>query len=88
MLLLVLSGPVKAVTFFLKHGIVGFTMGTLWRSGASWNLSIFLCTIIAGCCGLCLDFILLDKGKHSSFVFAEAAKLAGEGYMILPYLWA
>ncbi|KAK4260913.1 hypothetical protein QN277_003974 [Acacia crassicarpa] len=46
MLLLVLSGPVKALTFFLKHGIVGFTMGTLWRSGASWNLSIFLCTIV------------------------------------------
>ncbi|XP_054809989.1 uncharacterized protein LOC129311630 [Prosopis cineraria] len=45
-LLLVLSGPVKALTFFLKHGIVGFTMGTLWRSGASWNLSIFLCTIV------------------------------------------
>ncbi|XP_028761869.1 uncharacterized protein LOC114726257 [Neltuma alba] len=46
MLLLVLSGPVKALTFLLRHGIVGFTMGTLWRSGASWNLSIFLCTIV------------------------------------------
>ncbi|KAK7407627.1 hypothetical protein VNO78_09587 [Psophocarpus tetragonolobus] len=45
-LLLVLSGPVKALTYLLKHGIVGFTMGTLWRSGASWNLSIFLCTIV------------------------------------------
>ncbi|XP_027914966.1 uncharacterized protein LOC114174329 isoform X3 [Vigna unguiculata] len=45
-LLLVLSGPVKALTYLLKHGIVGFTMGTLWRLGASWNLSIFLCTIV------------------------------------------
>ncbi|XP_061340733.1 uncharacterized protein LOC133287186 isoform X2 [Gastrolobium bilobum] len=45
-LLFVLSGPVKALTYLLKHGIVGFTMGTLWRSGASWNLSIFLCTIV------------------------------------------
>ncbi|KAI4357912.1 hypothetical protein L6164_001828 [Bauhinia variegata] len=46
MLLLVLSGPVKALTFLLKHGLVGFTMGTLWRSGASWNLSILVCTIV------------------------------------------
>ncbi|KAL5123516.1 hypothetical protein HKD37_02G004093 [Glycine soja] len=45
-LLLVLSGPVKALTYLLKHGIVGFTMGTLWRTGASWNMSIFLCTIV------------------------------------------
>ncbi|KAL1332732.1 hypothetical protein HN51_061514 [Arachis hypogaea] len=45
-LLFVLSGPVKALTYLLKHGIVGYTMGILWRSGASWNLSIFLCTIV------------------------------------------
>ncbi|CAN6675785.1 unnamed protein product [Malus baccata var. baccata] len=46
MLLLVLSGPVKALTYLLKHGLVGFTMGSLWRSGANWSLSIFLCTIV------------------------------------------
>ncbi|XP_062177342.1 uncharacterized protein LOC133882235 [Alnus glutinosa] len=46
MLLLVLSGPVKALTYLLRHGIVGFTMGTLWRSGANWTLSILLCTIV------------------------------------------
>ncbi|EXB44958.1 hypothetical protein L484_026547 [Morus notabilis] len=46
MLLLVLSGPVKALTYLLKHGLVGFTMGALWRSGANWELSIFLCTIV------------------------------------------
>uniref|UniRef100_A0A803QQK7 Transmembrane protein n=1 Tax=Cannabis sativa TaxID=3483 RepID=A0A803QQK7_CANSA len=32
MLLLVLSGPVKALTYLLKHGLVGLTMGALWRS--------------------------------------------------------
>ncbi|XP_062111246.1 uncharacterized protein LOC133822821 isoform X1 [Humulus lupulus] len=46
MLLLVLSGPVKALTYLLKHGLVGLTMGALWRSGADWKLSIFLCTIV------------------------------------------
>ncbi|KAJ7954010.1 Membrane protein [Quillaja saponaria] len=46
MLLFVLSGPVKALNFLLKHGLVGFALGALWRSGASWTLSIFLCTIV------------------------------------------
>ncbi|GAB4840213.1 hypothetical protein Ancab_020978 [Ancistrocladus abbreviatus] len=43
-LLLVLSGPVKALTYLLMHGLVGFTMGSLWRLGANWSLSIFMCT--------------------------------------------
>ncbi|KAI4381409.1 hypothetical protein MLD38_007480 [Melastoma candidum] len=29
-LLLVLSGPLKALTYLLMHGILGFSMGTLW----------------------------------------------------------
>ncbi|CAK8533201.1 unnamed protein product [Lathyrus sativus] len=45
-LLFVLSGPVKALTYLLKHGIVGYTMGTLWRLEASWSQSIFVCTIV------------------------------------------
>ncbi|XP_002514531.2 uncharacterized protein LOC8264527 isoform X1 [Ricinus communis] len=45
MLLFVLSGPLKALTYLLTHGIVGFTMGSLWRLRADWGLSIFLCTI-------------------------------------------
>ncbi|XP_010257823.1 PREDICTED: uncharacterized protein LOC104597801 isoform X2 [Nelumbo nucifera] len=31
MLLLTLSGPVKALTYLLMHGLVGLAMGTLWR---------------------------------------------------------
>ncbi|XP_065851697.1 uncharacterized protein [Euphorbia lathyris] len=45
MLLFVLSGPLKALIYLLTHGIVGFTMGSLWRLGADWRLSIFVCTI-------------------------------------------
>ncbi|CAL5350034.1 unnamed protein product [Camellia sinensis] len=45
MLLLVLSGPVKALTYLFMYGLVGLTMGTLWRLGANWGLSIFFCTI-------------------------------------------
>ncbi|XP_021293187.1 uncharacterized protein LOC110423324 [Herrania umbratica] len=45
MLLFVLSGPVKAINYLLTHGILGFTMGALWRLGANWSVSICLCTI-------------------------------------------
>ncbi|KAK8516770.1 hypothetical protein V6N12_049485 [Hibiscus sabdariffa] len=45
MLLFVLSGPVKAINYLLTHGITGFTMGALWRSGADWKVSIPLCTL-------------------------------------------
>lgn len=46
MLLLVLSGPVKALTYLLMHGFVGLTMGSLWRLGATWTFSIFMCTLV------------------------------------------
>uniref|UniRef100_A0A7C8YY44 DUF2232 domain-containing protein n=1 Tax=Opuntia streptacantha TaxID=393608 RepID=A0A7C8YY44_OPUST len=45
-LLLVLSGPVKALTYVLMHGLLGFTMGSLWRLQVDWSLSIFLCTLV------------------------------------------
>ncbi|KAL9226019.1 hypothetical protein vseg_001875 [Gypsophila vaccaria] len=45
-LLFVLSGPVKALTYVLMHGLLGFTMGSLWRLQVNWRLSIFLCTLV------------------------------------------
>lgn len=46
MLLLTLSGPVKASTYLLMHGIVGLAMGTLWRLGANWGVSVAICTFV------------------------------------------
>ncbi|CDY36087.1 uncharacterized protein LOC103835476 [Brassica rapa] len=46
MLLFILSGPVKALTYFLMHGLLGLAIGSLWRMKASWRLSIFLCTMV------------------------------------------
>lgn len=56
MLLLVLAGPVKALTYLLMHGFVGFTMGSLWRLGTNWSLSIFITTLVRalGACGYVL----------------------------------
>ncbi|XP_050373603.1 uncharacterized protein LOC126791228 isoform X2 [Argentina anserina] len=30
----------------LKHGLVGFTMGSFWRSGANWTVSVLLCATV------------------------------------------
>ncbi|KAF5727780.1 hypothetical protein HS088_TW22G01477 [Tripterygium wilfordii] len=46
MLLFVLSGPVKALIYLLTHGLTGLTLGSLWRLGADWRVSIVLCTIV------------------------------------------
>ncbi|XP_058751241.1 uncharacterized protein LOC131624310 isoform X3 [Vicia villosa] len=64
-LLFVLSGPVKALTYLLKHGIVGYTMGTLWRLEASWSQSIFVCTIITINIHASLTFVLVAAGVNS-----------------------
>ncbi|KAG5240313.1 hypothetical protein OIU76_013691 [Salix suchowensis] len=84
MLLFVLSGPVKALTYLLTHGLVGFTMGSLWRMGANWGLSIFLCTIAraTGAVGYVLTtsflireniFALITINIHASLTFIFSA---------------
>lgn len=45
-LLFVLSGPVKAITYLLLHGLLGFTMGTIWRLKGSWGTSVVLCSMV------------------------------------------
>ncbi|GAB2226533.1 hypothetical protein Droror1_Dr00022343 [Drosera rotundifolia] len=63
-LLFVLSGPVKALTHLLMHGLVGLTMGSMWRLRISWGLSLFFCTLVraTGAVG----YVLL-----SSFLISE-----------------
>ncbi|KAL4569284.1 hypothetical protein LXL04_024920 [Taraxacum kok-saghyz] len=45
-LLLVLAGPIKAITYLLMHGFLGLAMGSLWRSKTSWGVSVFLSAIV------------------------------------------
>ncbi|KAI5678749.1 hypothetical protein M9H77_09699 [Catharanthus roseus] len=45
-LLFVLSGPVKALTYLLMHGLLGFAMGSFWRLRTNWAISIFFCSIV------------------------------------------
>lgn len=63
-LLFVLSGPVKAITYLLLHGLLGFAMGTSWRSQTSWSTSVFLCSFVRAVGAL--GYVLI-----SSFLIGE-----------------
>ncbi|KAB1225494.1 hypothetical protein CJ030_MR1G018613 [Morella rubra] len=63
MLLLVLSGPVKALTYLLKHGIVGFTMGTLWSCLA----------VQVQACFVFIPVLMITINIHASLTFMFTA---------------
>ncbi|KAJ4815668.1 Membrane protein [Rhynchospora pubera] len=69
-LLLTLAGPVKALTYLLMHGIVGYVMGSLWRLEISWPLSILLTTIAraVGACGYVLVSSILIRENILSLI--------------------
>lgn len=84
LLLFTLSGPVKASTYLLMHGVVGLAMGTMWRLETNWIVSIILCSIIraVGACGYVLvsSFLirenilqLITVNIHASLTFILAA---------------
>lgn len=67
-LLLILSGPLKAASYLLVHGFVGVAMGTLWRLEINWCLSIIICTM-ARSIGT-LGFVLLSSWLLRENIFA------------------
>ncbi|KAF8036277.1 hypothetical protein BT93_C2102 [Corymbia citriodora subsp. variegata] len=84
-LLLVLSGPLKSLTYLLMHGLLGFTIGSLWRMGASWGASIFICTLVRALCAMgyvlissflirenILDLITINLHASISFLFTAS----------------
>lgn len=84
LLLFTLSGPVKASTYLLVHGVVGLAMGTMWRLDTNWIISIILCSIIraVGACGYVLvsSFLirenilqLITVNIHASLTYILAA---------------
>ncbi|KAL3701738.1 hypothetical protein R1sor_019760 [Riccia sorocarpa] len=90
MLLLVLSGPLRAASYLLMHGFVGLGMGSLWRWRFNWLLSIAVCTVVRslGAVGFVLLsswllrenlFGLITINAHASFSYILAA--AGINYI-------
>ncbi|XP_030550025.1 uncharacterized protein LOC115754962 isoform X1 [Rhodamnia argentea] len=84
-LLLVLSGPLKALTYLLMHGLLGLTIGSLWRLGASWGASIFISTLVRALCAMgyvlissflirenILDLITINLHASISFLFTAS----------------
>jgi hypothetical protein len=67
-LLLILSGPLKAASYLLMHGFVGVAMGTLWRLEMNWFLSIIICTL-ARSIGL-LGVVVLSSWLLRENIFA------------------
>lgn len=59
MLLLILSGPLKAASYLLMHGFVGLAMGAFWKWNLNWGLSIAACTVVR-CLGA-LGFVLMTS---------------------------
>ncbi|CAL5036315.1 unnamed protein product [Urochloa decumbens] len=91
LLLFTLSGPVKASTYLLMHGVVGLIMGTVWRLETNWIVSIFLCSIVRalGACGYVLvsSFLirenilaLITVNIHASLTYI----LGSAGVNIIP----
>ncbi|CAI5487399.1 unnamed protein product, partial [Closterium sp. Naga37s-1] len=58
-LLLVLAGPIKAITFLLLHGFLGSTLGLCWGLGLSWPISILACTFVRAAGAV--SFVLLSS---------------------------
>ncbi|CAM6076443.1 unnamed protein product [Sphagnum tenellum] len=59
LLLLILSGPLKAASYLLMHGLVGLSMGAFWRWELNWGLSIVGCTVVRSMGAL--GFVLLTS---------------------------
>eukprot|EP00850_Spirogloea_muscicola_P006623 SM000031S11632 [mRNA] locus=s31:846315:848813:+ [translate_table: standard] len=58
-LLLVLAGPVKALSYMLMHGSVGLALGSFWRWRVNWWLSIIGCAMVR--CSGAVGFVLLTS---------------------------
>ncbi|GBG74261.1 hypothetical protein CBR_g18672 [Chara braunii] len=46
LLLFLIGGPLKAVSYVLLHGMLGMVMGGLWSWHVSWTSSLLLCTFV------------------------------------------
>ncbi|KAI3502666.1 hypothetical protein L1887_30884 [Cichorium endivia] len=90
-LLLVLAGPIKAITYLLMHGFLGLAMGSLWSSKANWGVSVFLSAIVRamGAMGYVVMYSFLIRENilalitiniHASATFI----LTSLGYLAIP----
>ncbi len=46
LLLSVLMGPPRSILYVMPYGLMGVQLGALWRNNISWNLSLFIGSLI------------------------------------------
>jgi uncharacterized protein YybS (DUF2232 family) len=39
-------GPPRSIVYLVPYGLMGVQLGALWRNGVSWNLSLFIGSLI------------------------------------------
>ncbi|KAI7756234.1 hypothetical protein M8C21_007213, partial [Ambrosia artemisiifolia] len=90
-LLLVLAGPIKAITYLLMHGFLGLAMGSLWRSKASWGVSVLVSALVRAAGAMCYvvmySFLIRENilalitiNIHASVTFI----LSSFGFLVIP----
>ncbi|KAM3324382.1 hypothetical protein P3S67_005533 [Capsicum chacoense] len=60
-LLFVLSGPVKTLNYMLMHGLLGFTMGSVWRIENKLGLPQSSCALLYARAVGALGYVMLPS---------------------------
>ncbi|WP_055076459.1 DUF2232 domain-containing protein [Pseudanabaena sp. 'Roaring Creek'] len=59
LLLAILMGPTRSIQYIVPHGLVGVTLGYLWKRDFPWSGSLSIATII-GSVGTAFQFVFLS----------------------------
>jgi uncharacterized protein YybS (DUF2232 family) len=59
LLLAILMGPTRSIQYFIPHGIVGVTLGYLWKRNTPWIASLSIATLI-GSLGTAFQFAFVS----------------------------
>ncbi|NUN64983.1 DUF2232 domain-containing protein [Pseudanabaena biceps] len=59
LLLAILMGPTRSIQYIVPHGIVGITLGYLWKKKFSWQVSLNIATLI-GSVGTAFQFAFVS----------------------------
>ncbi|MDX2253990.1 MAG: DUF2232 domain-containing protein [Pseudanabaenaceae cyanobacterium bins.39] len=59
LLLAILMGPTRSIQYLIPHGLVGVTLGYLWKRNMPWSASLSIVTII-GSLGTAFQFAFVS----------------------------
>jgi uncharacterized protein YybS (DUF2232 family) len=99
LLLLVLMGPTRSVTYLMPYGVMGVQLGACWNRRVSWLFSILLGTLI-GSLGLFFRFwltsvlvgedvwvyVITQITAFANWVFSQLGILAEPSFVLIQIL--